>query len=179
MNPILALDGHDGSGKTTLAQRLAEKLGGCYVRPYCAPHGPELLTAAEAQQYERLTATARTARQEAIEAAQAAPGQPLIFDRLWITLFTLLPKEHRKSWLFRPPTAICWADWETTEARLKHRRETDPHSAARHQHYIQQYAEFAKIYDCFLVDTSACEEDEALERLRVWAEHLLTKQETS
>ena len=46
---IVALDGHDGSGKTTLAYALAERLGGTMVRPFAGETGAQLLHAGERQ----------------------------------------------------------------------------------------------------------------------------------
>jgi hypothetical protein len=162
---VVALEGHDGSGKTTLAIRLAERLDAEYVRPYGGPVGAEMLAAAERDDHERAFELGRAAANEAL---RRAGGSRIVCDRLWLTVFTLVPPVLFPRWGARAPTAVCWADLATTQERLE-RRSEDARGTAWHEHYVRRYRELARRFDCPVVRTDAMSEDEALDSLTDWA----------
>lgn len=165
---VLALDGHDGSGKTTLAKSLATEIGATYVRPYAEPFGSRLLECAESKQFEALIETAAEAITHALK---EAPAQgTLIFDRFWITLFTLLPATHYSRWQIKPPTAIIWADLNTTLSRLSTRDEEE-YDHEWHKYYIRLYQELSDQQPhCMLIPTHQLNEAQALQHLVTWAQ---------
>lgn len=167
---ILAVDGHDGTGKTTLAKELAKKIGAKYVRPYKEPFGSLLLDAYDNGNFELILKTG----EEAIEIIldESLSDAILVFDRLWITLFTLLPPSFCDQWTFRPPTAICWADLPTTLSRIGQRDEKK-YSKEWHAKYIEMYEKFSHIYRCELIPTHELNEGQSLERLVIWAKKFL------
>lgn len=169
---IFALDGHDGTGKTTLAQRLASALGGTYIRPYGEPFGPALLQAAEAKDYNTVIQVGKQAFERAT--VEAPLTGPLIFDRLWITVFTLVPESYHCQWNMRPPTAVCWVDLDTTLARLAGRQEAIC-ERQWHEYYIHLYQELSQKYQCEFIPTHQLDEQQALARLVIWAQHYLEK----
>lgn len=166
MQIILALDGHDGTGKTTLAKNLAEALGGKYIRPYGKPYGPSLLKASEVNNFKKVLRIGREAYAWAIK--NHADGCPLVFDRLWVTLFTLLPESFQRDWHIRPPTAVCWIDFDTTLSRIMQRNEEE-YPESWHEHYIGLYKALAEKYNCELVNTEELNQEQALEKLVEWA----------
>ncbi len=171
MNKMLVLDGHDGSGKTTLCKRLADELGGKYVRPYGPPFGDKLLKAAEDKDFESVIRTARLALQQVLDEL-SVHSQVLVFDRLWITIFTLLPNDFHSQWTFRAHTTVCWADLHTTLARIDKRKETK-YSEDWHTYYISLYRELAEHYRCPLLDTGKRDEEASLKELLRWAHSVL------
>jgi hypothetical protein len=124
------------------------------------------MRAATAEDYPRLL---QAAEQAIAHALQEAPPTPiLVLDRLWITLFTLLPPSYQEQWSLRPPTAVCWADLETTLSRLSQREEARE-SVEWHAGYVAQYAELARIHGCELIRTGEQEEAVSLAQMVAWA----------
>jgi hypothetical protein len=162
----VALEGHDGSGKTTLAKRLAARLDAAYVRPYGGPRGGEMLAAAERGDHQRALDLAQSLAGEAIDAAD---GPRLVCDRLWLTVFTIVPEAMFEQWGDRAPTAVCWADAATTLERLGERSEPSRPSAW-HEHYLSRYRELARQFDCPLVRTDGLSEEQALDALTDWVQ---------
>lgn len=58
---ILVLDGHDGAGKTTLAQALAAKIDGKYVKPFNDSLGDMIAWLYKKKNYELTDIVSRTA----------------------------------------------------------------------------------------------------------------------
>lgn len=168
---ILALDGHDGSGKTTLAKQLASAVGGLYLRPYGEPYGSELLRQAQGGNYDKVLQLGRLAVERVLQ--DVPSGGPLIFDRFWITLFTLVPERYHAQWAMRPPTAVCWADLPTTLARLIGRfadKNTEERgNQSEHVYYLERYRELAREHRCAFIPTHLHDEAHCLQQLIVWA----------
>jgi deoxyadenosine/deoxycytidine kinase len=167
---ILVLDGHDATGKTTLAQSLASSINGTYVRPYIEPYGQELLLAAEAHDYDQVMKISSQAFKNVI--MKTSLSKPLIFDRLWITVFTLVPESYHSLWTVRPPTIICWTDLNTTLTRLASRKEVVPQTEW-HKYYIDLYKNLAKKYKCEVIETTNMDESKSLNFLADWAKRYL------
>ena len=165
---ILALDGHDGAGKTTLARRLAAALDIPYVYPFTGAEGSRILVAAESGQHDEAQHLARGLLQRAI----ANPAPVLVFDRHWMTLFSLLPESYWPAWQPLPATTLCWADLKTTQARLEARGE-EAMPVEWHQYYVDLYPKLASRFGCRVIRTDLMSEDEAAARVLEWAEERL------
>ena len=146
---ILVLDGHDGAGKTTLARLVAESLEGTYVNPFDGTLGDMLAWLCEEQRFDLADQLARASIQKIVNDHSGSPT--LIFDRHWMSMFTLFPVELSSSWFPLPATVLCWADLETTISRLSSRGE-DPSDAAGHQHFVQSYLRLAEQHSVPVVD---------------------------
>ena len=96
----IALDGHDGSGKTTLARRVAAELCAVYVGPYGSPFGDALLTAAREANYTRVLSLSSEAISVAL--ARVPDSCPVVFDRCWLTALPQMPPSP-----VRPPAMYC------------------------------------------------------------------------
>ena len=130
---IIVLDGHDGAGKTTLARLAAATLGGTYVKPFDSTLGDMIAWLCEEQGFELADELSRASIRKIMEEHTESPL--LIFDRHWLSMFTLFPVKLRASWFTLPTTILCWTDLETTKARLSTRGE-DPGNDAEHEHFI-------------------------------------------
>ncbi len=166
---ILVLEGHDGAGKTTLARLLAEALGGAYVRPFEGDVGPRLLAQIERGDLDGANATALTAVERAVTAADAPL---LVCDRHWLTLFARLPEPLWAAWGRLPPTALCWADLNTTLARLAQRQEASL-PRAYHVHCLRRYWDLGQRFACPVVRTDRAPVATCLEQLHAWARRQL------
>lgn len=149
---VVGIDGHDGTGKTTIAGNVAAQLGMRYLRPFGGHRGLELSRASaegNTQEVLRIGAAALN------DALQSAAGRgPAIFDRSWLTVASLVDDaEFHATWTLWIPTVLCWADLPTTLARLAQRDEPEE-SEARHRYYIAKYKTIAAANGCPLVDTS-------------------------
>lgn len=162
---ILVLDGHDGSGKTALAARLAQSLGGIHVRPYSGIVGQLFLWAVERGDFSFASDLAL----HAVDYALAMNNAPvLIFDRHWMTAFSVLPESYWGNWEPLPPTTLCWAGIETTRARLAVRSDDDE-QAYDHGHFLSVYRDLGQRFGCHVVETGDLTLDESFEILLSWA----------
>jgi deoxyadenosine/deoxycytidine kinase len=168
MNNILVIDGHDGSGKTTLSKKLAQRLDGIYIRPYGAPFGAKLMCAAQNKDYGMVLDIGKQALEQSLQPFKNSDCRAFIFDRLWITLFTLIPKEFHARWDARYHTIICWANLDTTIYRINSRNE-QKYSEDWHRRYLSLYKPLAHEHQCALLNTSELNEVDALDKLALWA----------
>lgn len=162
---ILALDGHDASGKSTLSRRLAAALDAQIVRPFAGEEGILMLNAAEQGQHDRAWEVAITAKERVERLAQQGP---VICDRWWLTVFSLVPASFQSSWEPRSPAVVCWCDLATTVHRLKARPEP-PLPPEYHAHYLALYLSLAERWQCDVLRTDVHDEDHAFAHLLAWA----------
>ncbi|MDQ5821773.1 MAG: AAA family ATPase [Actinomycetota bacterium] len=162
MRRIVVLDGHDASGKSTLAPLLASSLGGAYAQPFAETLGDLIAWLWGSERFEEANDVAHLAVERAL--AQGDETTPLVFDRHWLTLFTVLPERLHASWLPLPLTVLCWTDGATTARRLAQRSEPVG-DLAQHEHYCRLYRELALVHDVPILDTTALSVQAAVDRL--------------
>lgn len=162
---IFVIDGHDGTGKTTLARRLAERIGADYVAPFSGVDGMSMLDAAESG---RPIEADRLAREMLSRQVRDSGAAIKVFDRHWMTVFTLIPQSLWQSWLPLPPTVLCWAELPTICARLEGRAECR-RSTEWHAAYLKKYTDLARRFGIPIVRTDQCTEVETLQWLHEWA----------
>jgi energy-coupling factor transporter ATP-binding protein EcfA2 len=173
LSGIVALDGHDGAGKTTLARALAERVHGLYVKPFHGVTGAALLDAGAAGDLDALIAVGTQAIHAAVESTGGR--RPLILDRGWMTVASLCPRDgfelFATRWSLWMPTALCWADLPTTLMRLAVRDES-PESVASHQHYLHVYRCLAERTDGLILRTDEQSTERCLEILVKWMQRI-------
>lgn len=146
----LAVDGLDGSGKSSIARRVAEALGATVLNPFSGQVGAILVHLARTGQHALADDVAHAAVAAAI--ANAPPG-PVVFDRHWFTASQLLSPAYRPGWEPRPFTVMCWADRPTTIARMVARGVPNP-SEHMTEARIAVYRTLAEELRLPLLDTS-------------------------
>lgn len=158
---VLVLDGHDGAGKSTLARWLAQELGAHYVKPFDASLGELISGLWSRGDYVLADVVSRKAVE--FELARHKDGEVLIFDRMWLSLFTVLPEQFHGNWN-RPDTILVWADVATTNQRLRERGERVDEQENRH--FCALYPRLAERYGIPVLDTSRRTIDESKQDLR-------------
>lgn len=174
---VIGIDGHDGTGKTTIAKSVAAQLGMSYVRPFGGRQGRDLSRAHESGDTEEVLRIGATALEQAIAAAKVpgtaeVPGA-LILDRSWLTVASLMNDSiFHARWKLWIPTILCWADLPTTLARLAQRDEAKE-SLGTHRYYIDRYKSIAETNGCPIVDTSHASEAESAAEMVLAVRELL------
>ncbi|MDP9164562.1 MAG: AAA family ATPase [Actinomycetota bacterium] len=135
LDRAVAFDGHDGAGKSSTAAYVAEQVGARIVRPFDAALGKHLAWLWQAGRFDE---TDRLARQS-IERLLDCPDERLLFDRHWVTMFTVLPEVFWVDWRPLPPTVVFVADPSDIAKRLAFRGE-NPGNAAEHRYWVDKYA---------------------------------------
>lgn len=84
---------------------------------------------------------------EAIAAAlEESPGEPLILDRGWLTVSTLVaPEPFRSAWRLWLPTVLLWCPLDVTLQRLGLRSGESPETVEWHRHFLKLYPERLEI----------------------------------
>ena len=159
---VIVLDGYDGSGKTTLAKRLARDLpGGRYLKSFTDTLGSLIWWLLDEQRLDLVDLISRTACEQMYAVNQDASY--LIFDRHWLTIFTLLTKEFYNNWEPLPTTFYCTAQIEVIKKRLQDRGEKTDRSVKEHQFFVEQFSTIAEQYALTTVDTTSHSPEESIE----------------
>jgi hypothetical protein len=167
LSRIIVLDGHDGAGKSTLCALLARRLGGHVVKPFDGKLGDFIGWLWADGRFEEADVTARLAIERDIALAPA--DGPLILDRHWLSLYTVLPEPLFPRWEPRPFTILCSADLPTTLERLRRRGE-DPGDPHEHRYYIDLYKRLADRFEVPVIETTGLDPEDALgEIVRLWS----------
>ena len=160
---LLALDGHDGAGKTTLAVQLAERVGGRYVRPFAGASGAALLQAYQHGEPERVI---EVGTQAIRESTASSNGEPLVLDRGWLTVSTLVPQAlFAARWQMWVPSVLLWCDLPTTLQRLGKREYEAPEPAPWHEEFLALYLQRRALRDGPVLRTDLLATDDCLDRL--------------
>lgn len=173
-NTILAFDGHDGSGKTTLCKIIAEQLGGVYVRPFGGNNGINLIEAADNEDY---LSVLKIGMDSIREAEKDYTDSILVFDRHWMTVLSLVPEPYWEKWKDFPPAILCWADLTTTKERLCTRDEAQ-FDDDYHSYYLNRYVALSNYKQSKLIDTGENNIQSCLKQIRIWMDTIKIIQQT-
>jgi len=158
---LIVVDGHDGSGKSTLAGLLAAELGGRHLRPFRDAVAQRFVELVQRERFDELDRYTRAVVER--DAAEHREARCLVFDRHWLTLYSLLPEDLFGNWTPLPTTVMCWADPPTTLARVSARGETSRNSLAYHTRYCRVFRQLAERFAVPLIDTTASTPRRALQ----------------
>ena len=168
---IVALDGHDGAGKTTLATELSRTLGVVAVAPFSGKVGRWLMQAADSGNVDLTLEIGEQALDTAVKTNKAPV---LILDRSWLTVASLVPwSRFQQVWTNWLPTVLCWSSLETTLARLALRNEK-PESIEWHKKYLQVYRTMAENENVPILRTDQLSVEECVQLLADGAENGMT-----
>ena len=151
---IIAVDGHDGSGKTTISRLLAEKMGGKYLKPFNGTVGDLMFWAYKKGKHDFLEELSFYTIESAIE--DNFNESILVFDRHWLTVSAMVSPKIEKR-LTKPITFLCWASIETTMERLIERNDMQENDWDN-QKFIDLYYSIAKKNHIPIIDTSSSPE---------------------
>ncbi len=157
---IIVLDGYDGSGKTTLANLLVRNLGGRYIKSYGDSLGRLIWSLFGDREFEMADLVSRTACRKEWETNRDAA--PLVFDRHWMTMFTLLPENYYKNWEPLPKTFLCRANPEITVERLQARGEKIETPMSVHLEQRMKFKTLAEKFGIPQIDTSTRTPDDCV-----------------
>jgi thymidylate kinase len=167
MQQIIVIDGHDGSGKTTLAKMLAAETGGTYLKPYSGEIGSYLDWLYQFKRWKDADFLSRLAVEKIL--TENSAKKLLILDRCWMTLFTVIPTESYSNWypiIKNMNTILIWTNLSTTLERLKIRDEFDKYQSD-HEYYINKFKEIGNEFKVSRIDTTQTSVDESFYQLLV------------
>lgn len=161
---LIAIDGHDGAGKTTLATALAERVGALYVRPFGGTRGDQMVRAWRSNRLDEVLRIGDDTLREVL--ASARDGRRLVLDRGWLTVATLVPRQSfAAAWRLWLPTALIWCDEQTTRARLRERGRGDEEVDAWPTHFLHAYRDRLKLHPGPVIRTDQLSKTECLAAL--------------
>jgi len=167
---IIVLDGHDGAGKTTLSMSLANSFDGTYVKPFNDTLGDMIAWLWKNNKFDLADNIARMSIKKILD--EYKHSELLIFDRHWMSLFTVLPHEFREHWLPLPSTILIWANISCTIDRLRKRKEHYG-NVKEHSYYIDLYKQLAYEYDIPIIDTSNKQKEEVIYEINLVTHNIL------
>ena len=159
---ILAVEGPDGSGKTSIAQGLAARLGGRYVKPFDGTVGLVIRWLHERADHELASRVAWAAATRAVEVNQDAPW--LIFDRHWVSVLAFTARAVPQIWMPPPPTVVCLAQRSAIAGRLQ-QRGASPEEIESSAGIVERFERLVKDYALPVIDTTGTTPEEAVEQI--------------
>jgi thymidylate kinase len=154
---VIVVEGYDGTGKTTLALSLADRLGYRYSKPY-AKTGELIKFLHENKYYEEAHAVAF----RSVEMELAKDSRNIVFDRHWLTPIVYAGEQGAHLWGLRKPlTIICTCDESGIRRRLIQRGEQICDNNIKS---AEKFLQYAKKFGLHTVDTTNLDMSASLER---------------
>ncbi len=150
---VVAVEGHDGAGKSSVARILADRLNARYVRPFGPPVGAQLSALRDVGAFDEMLTVARRAIHDAVSTA-AAPR--VVSDRHWVTVLTMAALrvgDLTSDWFPLPDTVVLWTDVQTTRRRHLQRGES-PSALDRDVRYCAAFRRVSRELGLPLLDTT-------------------------
>ncbi|MDB5692653.1 MAG: hypothetical protein JWO81_1716 [Alphaproteobacteria bacterium] len=135
------------------------------MRPFGGQLGGRLIAAYEAGRHLDTLAIGRRAILSHLQAAER--GEPLILDRGWVTVATLVPREvFAAGWDLWIPSALLWCDQATTLRRLQCRDRGDTEPDDWHAYFLSAYLDRFDLHPGGIVRSDLVEEPACLAELK-------------
>ncbi|MNB76265.1 hypothetical protein D3C75_229270 [compost metagenome] len=156
----LVFDGHDCSGKSTLSSLFVKRHpNSVYIRPFEKNIGELFWWLYTKKEYELANNLALNSVRKA--AAEKDDNSLLVFDRHWLTLFSILPEQYWEAWVPLPKTILCWTDPINTNLRMEERGEKELYDGYN-EYYCNYYLKLARQFGVKILDTSNKTQEESL-----------------
>ena len=160
MRKIIAIDGHDGSGKTSICKRICELLNYQYIKPFSNSLGDLIAWMITSKNYELANQIAMSAIDKALV---ENPEANIVFDRHWISMFTVIPERLQKEWRDTPFSILCWAEPQITINRLQERKDAGINKWDN-EYFCKKYMDISDQFQIPVINTSYATVDESVER---------------
>ncbi|CAK2488229.1 putative Thymidylate kinase [Vibrio crassostreae] len=115
MKKIVIIDGNDGTGKTTLATKLADTLSGIYVKPFQVAD-PLLIWLHKSNKYDEFTQVAKLCLTKAID--DNMDESVIVMDRGWPTALSVTDLSFEEQYEIHEKTIVLTAS--TSEIINRH-----------------------------------------------------------
>ena len=142
----------------------AESVGGIVVKPFGDTLGDHIAWLWSTGRFEEADWLARSSVERIRSQSQT---RPLVFDRHWATMFSVLPQEYWAAWLPLPKTVVCHASPEVTMERLVARGES-PLTHEHHDHFDSVYRSLGESRGALVLDTSINSPDESFSSVKTF-----------
>jgi hypothetical protein len=164
----IVFDGHDCSGKSSLAKLFAKaNPNAVYIRPFEKNIGELFWWLYTKKEYDLAN---KLALNSVKKAEEENVGKLLVFDRHWLTLFSILPEEYWGIWHPLPETILCWADPTITNMRMKERGERELFDGYN-EYYCNYYLELSKKFGVKVLNTSKKTLEETLGEIMLYIQN--------
>lgn len=159
---IIAIDGHDGTGKTSMTRALAAAFGGLAVRPFSDSLGDHIAWLLKNGDF---SAGSRLAQSAVLRMQSLHPDSSILWmDRHWASIYVDLPSEFWGSWQPLPTTIFLDAPAATMIARCSSRGET-PGPTEEFESYRTKFHELARKFDVPTFDTENVSVEQTLHNI--------------
>jgi len=157
----LFIDGHTGTGKTTVAQILCHRFSAEYVKSYSGSLGEITMQLFRAGNFDAL----RTFRSIVDDYCLNGLPARAVVDRLGPSSVSLLPSQMWPTELpMQSRTVILSASIETTCSRLA-TRGRDPWASKQHAWFIDVFQEIARRFGIPIISTDALSPNQVADRI--------------
>ncbi len=163
---VLAVEGPDGAGKTSIIRRLSERLGATAVAPFSGEVGAAMRALHESGDYEHVHRMALDTLAGILAGQRDTPA--LVFDRHWLSVLAFTAPRFLPLWRPLPPTIVCLAEPTVIKARLEARGTTAEELAAS-DGIVARYRALAAEHGLTVIDTGGATVEESVARmLALW-----------
>jgi thymidylate kinase len=163
---ILAVEGPDGAGKTSIIRLLSQRLGANAIVPFGGAVGAEMRRLHESGAFEQVNRMGL----DTVAEITAAHGHSslLIFDRHWLSVLAFTSRSFFSLWQPIPPTIVCLADAQVIAERLR-ARGTTPAELAASGGVLTRYQALAAEYGLPVVNTGGATVEQSVDRfIALW-----------
>ena len=161
---VIAIDGHDGTGKTTLSKGLAARVEALYIRPFGGAHGEDMVRAWRAGRSAEVLRIGEYVLRATLHGAQ--DHSRVVLDRGWLTVATLVPRPlFEGTWRLWLPTALILCDEKIRRARLRERGRDDAGADAWPPEFLDAYRDRFELHPGPVIRTDTSGEEACLAAL--------------
>ncbi|MDO0925018.1 hypothetical protein QQY24_06155 [Streptomyces sp. TG1A-8] len=164
MRRVIAFDGHDACGKTTLGRAVAEALGAAFTSPYPPGSGARLVRLWRQGRHSELAELAVDLLRGFEEAH--AENAVVVCDRHTVSAMALLPDAYHDRLKLPDVTVVCSADLPDVIAREAARGQAlRPEELPEQRLLLERYRHLAERHRLYTADSSTWSVSELTEQV--------------